>query len=157
MGFMILKEDKKILLFALELWGLVKRPYFGYVFIHGPLEECCSSWSIKNPAEFALSWGIVFLHKFSFGALSYTIFILGWWLNEATCHPNQIAFASFISVTRSRVWCERPANIVHLNFCMAFNTVSHTTVIGKLRKCGLEEWTVGLFENCLDRRSQSCI
>lgn len=54
---MILKEGRKIHFFVLELWGLVRRPYSGYVSIHGHLEECCNSWSIRNPAEFALSWG----------------------------------------------------------------------------------------------------
>lgn len=51
---------------------------------------------IRKPAGFSLSCGVVFLHKFSFGALSYTVFLLDWWLNAATCYPNRIVFANFV-------------------------------------------------------------
>ena len=42
---------------------------------------------------------------------------------------------------------ERAAEAVYLNFSKAFNTVYHNILIGKLRKCGLDEWSVRWIEN----------
>ncbi|PKU41595.1 rna-directed dna polymerase from mobile element jockey-like [Limosa lapponica baueri] len=39
----------------------------------------------------------------------------------------------------------------------AFDTVSHSILIDKLRKCGLEEWTVRLIENWLKDRAQRVV
>jgi len=36
----------------------------------------------------------------------------------------------------------RAVNVVYLDFSKAFDTVSHNILIGKLRKRGLDEWTV---------------
>jgi len=36
----------------------------------------------------------------------------------------------------------RVVDVVYPDFSKAFNTVSHNILIGKLRKCGLEEWSV---------------
>ncbi|KAF4804353.1 RNA-directed DNA polymerase from mobile element jockey-like protein [Turdus rufiventris] len=47
----------------------------------------------------------------------------------------------------------RAVDIVYLDFSKAFNTVSHNILIGKLRKCGLDEWTVRWIENWLNGRS----
>jgi len=38
-------------------------------------------------------------------------------------------------------------NIICLDFSKAFDTVFHNNLIGKLRKCGLDEWTVRWIEN----------
>ncbi|GAB0182178.1 mitochondrial enolase superfamily member 1 [Grus japonensis] len=39
----------------------------------------------------------------------------------------------------------------------AFDTVSHNILIGKLRKCGLDEWTVRWVENWLNGRAQGVV
>ena len=36
----------------------------------------------------------------------------------------------------------RAVDVACLDFSKAFDTVSHNSLIGKLRKCGLDEWTV---------------
>jgi len=36
----------------------------------------------------------------------------------------------------------RAIDVFYLDFSKAFNTVSHNILLGKLRKCGLDEWTV---------------
>jgi len=48
-------------------------------------------------------------------------------------------------------------DVVYLDFSKAFDSVSHNTLIGKLRKCGLGEWTVRRTENCLNGRAQSVV
>jgi len=37
-------------------------------------------------------------------------------------------------------------DVVYLNFSKASDNVSHNILIGKLRKCGLDEWTVRMIE-----------
>ncbi|PKU38866.1 rna-directed dna polymerase from mobile element jockey-like [Limosa lapponica baueri] len=49
---------------------------------------------------------------------------------------------------------KRPVDVVYLDFSKAFNTVSHGILIAKLRKCGLDEWTVKWIENWLKDRAQ---
>lgn len=41
----------------------------------------------------------------------------------------------------------------YLEFRKAFDTVFHNILIGNLRKCGLDEWTVRWTENSLDGRA----
>jgi len=36
----------------------------------------------------------------------------------------------------------RAVDVVCLNFSKAFDTVSQSVLLGKLRKCGLDEWSV---------------
>jgi len=47
--------------------------------------------------------------------------------------------------------------VVYLNFSKAFNTVSHDILLGKLRKCGLDEWSVRWIENWLNGRTQRIV
>ncbi|GAB0199220.1 mitochondrial enolase superfamily member 1 [Grus japonensis] len=51
----------------------------------------------------------------------------------------------------------RAGDAVYLDFSKAFDTVSHKILIGKLRKCGLDEWTVRWIENWLNGRAQSIV
>ena len=44
-----------------------------------------------------------------------------------------------------------------LNFSKAFDTVSHNILLGKLRKCGLDEWSVRWIENWLNGRTQRVV
>ena len=47
----------------------------------------------------------------------------------------------------------RAVHVVYLDFSKAFDTVSQSILIGKLRKCGLEEWGVRWTENWLNSRA----
>ncbi|PKU43614.1 rna-directed dna polymerase from mobile element jockey-like [Limosa lapponica baueri] len=51
----------------------------------------------------------------------------------------------------------REVDVVYLDFSEAFDTVSHSILIGKLRKCGLDEWTVRWIENWLKDRAQRVV
>jgi len=56
-----------------------------------------------------------------------------------SCLTNLIAF--YDGVTG---WVDegRAMDVVYLDFSKAFNTVSRNILLGKLRKCGLDEWSV---------------
>ncbi|GAB0208804.1 mitochondrial enolase superfamily member 1 [Grus japonensis] len=51
----------------------------------------------------------------------------------------------------------RAVDVIYLDFSKAFDTVSHNILIRKLRKCGLDEWTVRWAENWLNGRAQSVV
>jgi len=51
----------------------------------------------------------------------------------------------------------RAVDVVYLDFSKAFDTVSHNILLGKLRKCGLDEWSVRWTENCLNGRTQRVV
>jgi len=51
----------------------------------------------------------------------------------------------------------RAVDVVYLNFNKAFDTVSRNILLGKLRKCGLEEWSVRWIENWLNGRTQRVV
>jgi len=55
-----------------------------------------------------------------------------------SCLTNLIAFYDGMSG-----WVDkgRPVRVVCLNFSKAFDKVSHNILLGKLRKCGLDEWS----------------
>ncbi|RMC15961.1 hypothetical protein DUI87_08168 [Hirundo rustica rustica] len=42
----------------------------------------------------------------------------------------------------------RAVDVVYLNFSKASNIISHNILIHKIRKCGLDKWTVKWTENC---------
>jgi len=48
-------------------------------------------------------------------------------------------------------------DVVYLDFSKAFDTVSHNILLGKLRKCGLDEWSVRWIENWLNSRTQRVV
>ncbi|GAB0205790.1 mitochondrial enolase superfamily member 1 [Grus japonensis] len=48
----------------------------------------------------------------------------------------------------------RAVDVVYLDFSKAFDTVSHNILISKLRKCGLDEWSVRWVESWLNGRAQ---
>jgi len=56
-----------------------------------------------------------------------------------SCLTNLIAFYNGMT---GWVDEERAVGIVYLNFSKAFDTVSHNILISKLRKYGLDEWSV---------------
>jgi len=51
----------------------------------------------------------------------------------------------------------RAVDVVYLDFSKAFGTVSHNILLGKLRKCGLDEWSLRWIENWLNDRTQRVV
>jgi len=51
----------------------------------------------------------------------------------------------------------RAVVVVYLDFSKAFNTLSHNILLGKLRKCGLDEWSVRWIEHWLNGRAQRVV
>ncbi|GAB0176085.1 mitochondrial enolase superfamily member 1 [Grus japonensis] len=51
----------------------------------------------------------------------------------------------------------RAVEVVYLDFSKVFDTVFRNILIGKLRKCGLDEWTVRWMENWLNGRAQRVV
>jgi len=52
---------------------------------------------------------------------------------------------------------KRAVDVAYLDFSKAFDTVSHNILIGKLRKGGLDEWSVRWIENWLNGRTQRVV
>jgi len=64
--------------------------------------------------------------------------------NGKSCLTNLIAFYNGMTG-----WVDegRAVDVVYLDFSKAFDTVSHSILLGKLRKCGLDEWSAWWIEN----------
>ncbi|PKU48584.1 rna-directed dna polymerase from mobile element jockey- hypothetical protein [Limosa lapponica baueri] len=71
-----------------------------------------------------------------------------------SCQTNLIAF---YDGTTGWMDEKRMVDVVYLDFSKAFDTVSHSILIAKLRKYGLDEWTVGWIENWLKDRAQRVV
>jgi len=71
-----------------------------------------------------------------------------------SCLTNRIAF--YHGMTG---WIDerRAVDVVYLDFSKAFDTVSHNILLGKLRKYGLDEWSVKWVENWLNGRTQRAV
>jgi len=71
-----------------------------------------------------------------------------------SCLTNLIAF--YYGVIS---WADegRAVGVVYLDFSKAFDTVSHNVLLGRLRKCGLDEWSVRWTENWLNGRAQRVV
>ncbi|KAJ7425384.1 hypothetical protein WISP_23648 [Willisornis vidua] len=65
-----------------------------------------------------------------------------------SCLTNLIAFYNETATCMNE---GKVVDIVYLDFIKAFNTVSHNILLGKLRKCGLDEWAVRCMETWLNR------
>ena len=70
-----------------------------------------------------------------------------------SCLTNLIAFYDGMT---GWVGEGRARDIVYLDVSKALDTVSHNIPLGKLRKCGLDEWSVRWIENWLNGRTQCC-
>jgi len=51
----------------------------------------------------------------------------------------------------------RAVDVVYLDFSKALDTVFHNILLGKLSKCGLDEWSVRWTENWLNGRTQRVV
>jgi len=51
----------------------------------------------------------------------------------------------------------RALDVVYLDFSKAFDTVSNNILLGKRRKCGLDEWSVRCIEIWLNVRAQRVV
>jgi len=71
-----------------------------------------------------------------------------------SCLTNQMAFYDDMT---GWVHEGRAVDVVYLDFSKAFDTVSHNILLGKLRKCGLDEWSVKWVENWLNGRAQRVV
>jgi len=71
-----------------------------------------------------------------------------------SCLTNLIAFYDGMTG-----WVDggRDVDVVYLEFSKALNTISHNIFLGKLRKCGLDEWLVKWIENWLNGRTQRVV
>jgi len=71
-----------------------------------------------------------------------------------SCLANLIAFYNGMTG-----WVDegRAMDVVYLDFRKAFNTVSHNILLGKLRKCGLDEWSVRWIQKWLNGRTQRVV
>ncbi|GAB0206926.1 mitochondrial enolase superfamily member 1 [Grus japonensis] len=70
------------------------------------------------------------------------------------CLTNLIAFYDGMTG-----WVDegRAVDVLYVDCSKAFDTVSHNILISKLRKCGLDEWTVRRIENWLNGRAQRVV
>ncbi|PKU39480.1 rna-directed dna polymerase from mobile element jockey- hypothetical protein [Limosa lapponica baueri] len=68
-----------------------------------------------------------------------------------SCQTNLIAFYDGMTGWMDE---KRVVGVVYLDFSKAFDTVSHNILIAKLKKYGLDEWTVKWIENWLKDRAQ---
>ncbi|GAB0208745.1 mitochondrial enolase superfamily member 1 [Grus japonensis] len=70
--------------------------------------------------------------------------------------PDQSDIAFYDGMTG---WVDegQAVDVVYLDFSKACDTASHIIFIGKLRKCGLDEWTVRWIENWLNGRAQRVV
>ena len=74
--------------------------------------------------------------------------------SSKSCLTNLIAFYNGMT---SWVVEGRAMDVVYLDFSKAFDTVSHNILLGKLRKCGLDEWSVKWIENWLNGKTQRVV
>ncbi|CAM5116249.1 unnamed protein product [Natator depressus] len=71
-----------------------------------------------------------------------------------SCLTNLIAFYDKITDSVDE---RKAVDMVFFDFSKAFDTVSHSILASKLKKYGLDEWTIRWIESWLDRRAQGVV
>ncbi|CAM5084992.1 unnamed protein product [Natator depressus] len=71
-----------------------------------------------------------------------------------SCLANLIAFYDKITGSVDE---GKAVDVLFLDFSKAFDTVSHSILVSKLKKYGLDEWTIRWIENWLDCRAQRIV
>ncbi|CAM4637477.1 unnamed protein product [Lepidochelys kempii] len=71
-----------------------------------------------------------------------------------SCLTNLIAFYDEITGSVDE---GKAVDVLFLDFSKAFDTVSHSILASKLKKHGLDEWTVKWIESWLDHRAQQVV
>ncbi|CAM5083603.1 unnamed protein product [Eretmochelys imbricata] len=71
-----------------------------------------------------------------------------------SCLTNLIAFYDMIIGSVNEV---KAVNMLFLDFSKAFDTFSHSILASKLKKYGLDEWTIRWLESWLDHQAQQVV
>ncbi|CAM5133683.1 unnamed protein product [Natator depressus] len=71
-----------------------------------------------------------------------------------SCLTNLIAFYDEITGSLDE---GKAVDVLFLDFSKAFDTVSHSFLASKLKKYGLDEWTIRWIESWLDHRAQRVV
>ncbi|CAM5102978.1 unnamed protein product [Eretmochelys imbricata] len=66
------------------------------------------------------------------------------------CLTNLIAFYDEITGSVDE---GKAVDVLFLDFSKAFDTVSHSILASKVKKYGLDEWTIRWIESCLDHQA----
>ena len=76
------------------------------------------------------------------------------WLTKGKSSLTNLV--AFYDVMISWVDEGREVDVAYFGFSKAFDSVSHNILVGKLRKCVIDMWTVGWIENWMSSRAQCC-
>ncbi|CAM4643845.1 unnamed protein product [Caretta caretta] len=71
-----------------------------------------------------------------------------------SCLTNLIAFSDEITGSVDE---EKAVDMLFLDFSKAFDTISHSILASKLKKYGLDEWTIRWIESWLDCQAQQVV
>ncbi|CAM5136637.1 unnamed protein product, partial [Eretmochelys imbricata] len=74
--------------------------------------------------------------------------------NSKSCLTNLIAFYDEITGSMDK---GKAVDIIYLDLSKAFDTVSHSILASKLKKYGLDKWTIRWIESWLDHRAQQVV
>ena len=71
-----------------------------------------------------------------------------------SCLTNLVTFYDAIT---GWMGGRRAVDVVYIDFSKAFGTIFHNILVMKLRKCGIDEWTLKWIDNWLSGRAQRVV